>query len=162
MEEAKLRAEALAIYLNDHLAGSVAAIELVEQAIRVQEGTPLARFLHGLGEDIKADQDTLRDLLSRLGASESRLKQAGAWLTEKASRLKLGGAEEGTALARLETLETLSLGILGKLALWRVLRAIAPRHHELAGFDFVRLEQRAAEQHDEVEARRLEAARDAL
>lgn len=153
--------KALATYLNDHLAGSVAAIELVERVSQAHEGTPLGRFFRALGEDIKADQETLRDILKRSGGSESRVKQAGAWLTEKASRLKLGGTDE-TPLARLEALESLSLGILGKLALWRVLREVAPKHRELVGVDFARLEQRAAAQHDRVEARRLEAAREAL
>lgn len=157
-----MSAEALATYLNDHLAGSVAVLELVEQATKLHEGTPLGRFLLGLQQDIKADQEALRDLMGRLGAGESRLKQAGARLTEKASRMKLGGADQSTALGQLETLETLGLGIQGKLALWRVLRAIAPRHRELVGFDFNRLEQRAVEQRGRIEARRLEAARDAL
>ena len=156
-----MSAEALVTYLNDHLAGSVAAVELVEWASRAHEGTPLGRFLAELGEDIKADQETLRDILKRVGGSENRVKQAGAWLTEKASRLKLGSTDEAP-LARLEALESLGLGILGKLALWHALRAVTPGHRELMGFDFARLEQRAAEQHDRVEARRLEAVREAL
>jgi hypothetical protein len=154
--------EALAAYLNDHLAGSVAAIELIERAVSAHKGTPLGRFLLGLQNEIEADQDSLRDLLRRLGAGESRLKQAGAWLSEKASRIKLSGPDEASPLALLETLETLALGVQGKLSLWRVLRAVAPRHRELAGVDFNRLEQRAADQHAKIEARRLEAARDAL
>jgi hypothetical protein len=83
-------------------------------------------------------------------------------LTEKTSRLKLGGPDERTPLGQLETLETLGLGILGKLALWRLLRDVSPRHRGLTGVDFARLEQRAAEQHDRVEARRLETGRQAL
>lgn len=157
-----MSAEALATYLNDHMAGSVAAVEMVERAIKAHQDTPLGRFLSGLQKDIEEDQEFLRDLLRRLGASESRLKQAGAWLTEKASRVKLGGPNEGTPLARLETLETLCLGIQGKLALCRVLREVAPRYRELAGFDIDRLERRAAEQYEKTEAQRLEAAREAF
>jgi hypothetical protein len=157
-----MSAEALATYLNDHLAGSVAAVELVERAIKAHQGTPLASFLSGLQKDIEQDQESLRDLLRRLGAGERRLKQAGAWLTEKASRVKLGGPNEGTPLARLEMLETLSLGIQGKLALWRVLRLVAPRYPELAGVDLDGLEHRAAEQYNMTETRRLEAAQEAF
>jgi hypothetical protein len=157
-----MSADQLGTYLNDHLAGSIAAVELVERAVKAYDGTPLGRFLAGFGAEIKADQETLRDVLKRIGVSESRLKQAGAWLTEKASRVKLGGADDRTALRRLETLEALGMGILGKLALWRALGAVAPRYGELIGIDFARLEQRATEQHGRVEARRLEAARDAF
>jgi hypothetical protein len=157
-----MSADALTSYLNDHLAGSVAAVELLERATHAHEGTELGSFFQGLGQEIEADQETLRRLLERLGGSENRLKQAGAWLTEKASRLKLGGPDERTPLGQLETLETLGLGILGKLALWRLLQDVAPRHPGLTGVDFARLEQRAAHQHDQVEARRLEAGRQAL
>ena len=37
--------DALSTYLNDHLAGSVAAIEMVERVIRENEGDLLARRL---------------------------------------------------------------------------------------------------------------------
>jgi hypothetical protein len=58
-----MSADALITYLNDHLAGSVAAVELVERATHAHEETELGRFFQGLGEEIKADQETLRDLL---------------------------------------------------------------------------------------------------
>jgi hypothetical protein len=157
-----MSADALVTYLNDHLAGSVAAVELVERATHAHEGTALGRFFQELGEEIKADQETLRDLLTRVDGSENRLKQAGAWLTGKASRLKLGGPDDQSPLGHVETLEALGLGILGKMALWRLLRDVAPRHPGLTGIDFGGLEQRAKQQHDRVEARRLEAALEAL
>ena len=42
----------------------------------------------------------VRDLIARLGSPESPLKQAGAWLVEKAGRVKLGGTGEPNALSR--------------------------------------------------------------
>jgi len=39
----------LAIYLKDHLAGSVAAIELLDHLIKTHEGTPLAASIHARG-----------------------------------------------------------------------------------------------------------------
>jgi hypothetical protein len=154
--------EALPTYLNDHLAASVAAIELIERMLEAGQGTALGSFLTGLHKEIEADQESLRDLLHRRGAGESRLKQAGAWLSEKASRVKLGGSDKATPLGRLENLETLALGVQGKSGLWRALRAVSSRHPELAGFDLNTLEQRAADQYTRIEAQRLEAARDAL
>lgn len=153
--------EALGTYLNDHLAGSVMAVEMVDRAIEDNPSTPLAEFLTGLVADIREDQDTLRRVLDRLEVAQSPLKKAGAWLAEKAGQLKLGHTGE-SALRRLEMLETLGLGIQGKLALWLALERVAAKHHRLAGFDFVALAHRARDQLTRVEVQRLEAATEAL
>ena len=79
----------------------------------------------------------------------------------KLARFKLGpGSSED--LAMLETLETLGLGILGKLALWDALKTIAPTDARLSGVDLDLLIDRARAQHSRVEERRLDAARRAL
>jgi hypothetical protein len=62
----------------------------------------------------------------------------------------------------MEVLEMLTMGIRGKQALWRALRAVVGKYPVLRSLDFDQLERRAVEQHDRVEALRLEAARDAL
>ena len=149
-------------YLNDHLAGSVGAIELVERAIEENAGTLLARRLEEILKEIRKDQAVLQDLIERLGSKENRLKKAGAWLAEKAGRVKLGGTGDPGELARLELLETLAMGIHGKRALWRALRVVALRYPVLQGVDLDLLERRAVEQHDRVEEWRLEAAREVL
>lgn len=154
--------EALGIYLNDHLAGSVGAIELVERAVRENEGDAFGGRLAAVLKEIREDQAVLQGLIERLGAGENLLKKAGAWLGEKAGRVKLGRTDERGGLSRMEMLETLAMGIHGKLALWRALRAVAARHEALRGLDLDLLERRAREQHDEVETMRLEAAKAAL
>jgi len=152
---------ALETYLHDHLAGSVAAVEMVERAIAENEGDRLAVVLAQVLADIREDQEVLRRLLAGLGAGESPLKKAGAWLMEKAGRLKLGDTGEA-AIQRFEMLEALSLGILGKLALWRALQRVADRHPALREVDLAAMERRALEQHQRIEGYRLEAAREAL
>jgi hypothetical protein len=154
--------EALSAYLNDHLAGSVGAIELIERAIQENAGNLLARRLEPELEAIRKDQVIVRDLIQRIGSSESRLKKAGAWLAEKAGRVKLGGTDEPTELSRMETLEALVIGIHGRWALWRALRVVADRHPVLRDLDLDALERGTAEQHDRVEEWRLEAAREVL
>jgi hypothetical protein len=154
--------EALKIYLNDHLAGSVMAIEVAERTIRENEGGPVATRLSPLVEQIREDQAVLKGVIDRLGAGESSLKKAGAWLAEKAGRVKLGGTDEPGELSRLEVLEMLTTGVHGKRALWRALRLVAERYEELRGLDLDLLERRAVEQHDALEAMRLEAAKAAL
>ena len=154
--------DALQTYLNDHLAGSVMAIELGERTIRENEGGPVAARLSPLMEQIREDQTVLKGVIERLGTGESSLKKAGAWLAEKAGRVKLGGTDEPGDLSRLEVLEMLTTGVHGKRALWRALRVVAVRYEELRGLDLDLLERRAVEQHDELEAMRLEAAKAAL
>ena len=154
--------DVLQTYLNDHLAGSVIAIELGERTIRENEGGPIAARLSPLVEQIREDQTVLKGVIERLGTGESSLKKAGAWLAEKAGRVKLGGTDEPGDLSRLEVLEMLTTGVHGKRALWRALRVVAVSYEELRGLDLDLLERRAVEQHDELEAMRLEAAKAAL
>lgn len=153
---------ALGTYLNDHMAGSSGAISMLEHAVEDHAGTPLGAGLADLLAEVREDQRELKALIQRIGSSESSIKKAGAWLGEKVTRMKLGGTGTEKALARLEMLETLSMGIHGKLALWKALRRAAPYHAQLRELDLARLEHRAREQHDRVDAWRLEAAEEAF
>ena len=114
---------ALTTYLNDHLAGSVAALELLGLLLSTAgEPEPYSR----LRREVEEDQQVLRELLERLGGKESRLRKAAAWLTEKLGRAKFQFDDEGRGeLRTLEALEALGLGIQGKLALWRALEEVA-------------------------------------
>ena len=154
--------ESLRTYLNDHLAGSVGAIAMVERAIEENAGGLLGRRLEEMLKEIRKDQAVLQDLIERIGSKESPLKMAGAWLAEKAGRVKLGGTDDPDELARLEVLEVLGIGIQGKRALWRALRVVARKHAAVRDLDLDLLERRAVEQHDRVEEWRLEAAREVL
>ena len=121
--------EALGIYLNDHLAGSVVAVETLERLVEVGHPSLSPETLRGLLAEIEQDREVLRTLLERLDIAEHPVKKAAAWLTEKVGRIKL---DEGS-LGRMEMLDTLALGTLGKLKLWLALEQVAPRHSELAG-----------------------------
>jgi hypothetical protein len=153
--------ERLTIYLNDHLAGSVGALELVDHLIETYKGKPLEQFFKDLRHEIDADQDTLQDLIEKLGKKESAVRKAGAWVAEKLSRAKirLNASEEGQ-MGLLHALEALVLGITGKRGLWTALAAAADTMPQLRELDYARLEKRAAEQCDRVEAKRLEVARE--
>lgn len=158
-----MTADVLAIYLNDHLAGSVAALELIDTLAEQVSGQPLAQTLRGLRREVSADQETLRELIGRLDAGESNVKRAAAWLSEKAGRVKLAlAAREHPALARLEGLEALAMGIQGKRGLWRALAQVAEQDARLEGPSYGELEVRAVAQHEIVERERLAAAREAL
>ncbi len=91
------------------------------------------------------------------------MKRAAAWLGEKAGRVKLAlAAREDPALARLEGLETLAMGIQGKRGLWRALAQVAEADAGLEGPAYGELELRAVAQYEIVERERLAAAREAL
>jgi hypothetical protein len=62
----------------------------------------------------------------------------------------------------LVQMETLSMGIEGKVLLWRALKKIASSHPPLAEIDFDDLIKRAQLQREELEQHRLEAAQLAL
>ena len=155
--------EHLATYLNDHLAGSVVAVELMESLESSHEGTPVATFIRTLRADIEADQKELQRLMTALEISESRTRKVSAWLTEKLSQLKLrfDDSEDGN-LRLFESLEALSLGIEGKQSLWRALRAVAENSPALQVMDYEKLLQRAQEQRDRVEGKRIEVAQKIL
>lgn len=155
--------EHIATYLNDHLAGSEAALELLEFIKAEQDGTSLERFIAELRADIVADRQELEVLMVRLSVSQSRTRRATAWLGEKVTEIKLHLDDlAGGPLRMLEALEALALGIHGKWSLWQALAAAAEDAPALLVLDYKRLIERAEDQRLRVEALRLETARKAL
>ena len=151
--------ENLGTYLNDHVAGSVLALELLDHLIDLPEA-PDRKLLTQLRIEIQEDQDALRQLLRSVGAKESTARKAAAWLTEKLGRAKLRIDESGSGELRLlEGLETLALGIQGKLALWRSLATLEDAVPPLKTLDLARLQSRALEQFERVDRLRLDAVR---
>jgi len=149
----------LITYLNDHLAGSVSAIEMLDYLIESHEGEPLAKFLQGLRTDIVADQEVLKKIVQRFNANESTIRKAGAWLVEKFAQIKFAaGGQKKKQLGLMQALEVLVLGITGKQMLWRALNAAIGSPPLLRGVDLPRLEERAIEQIERVEIQRLEIA----
>jgi hypothetical protein len=154
----------LATYLSDHLAGSVAGIDLVRTlahvAARADDGDRAA-WLTRIGDELESAQAELRGVMARSEASESRLKQAGGWVGERMARVKLAltAATDGAALAWLDGLEALAIGLQGQAALWRALHAVLAADDARRGAsDFPGLERRAQEMFAEVERARLAVA----
>jgi hypothetical protein len=155
--------DGLITYLNDHLAGSVAAIELLDHLLRHQRGTAGERVLAAVRTEVEEDQQTLQSLLREVGGKESRVRQAAAWLTEKLGQAKLRLDDPGSGeFQLLEALEALALGIQGKSALWRALAAGSVHLPQVRHLDFAALEQRALKQFQQVDSLRLQAASAAL
>ncbi len=147
----------LSAYLNDHLAGSKAAVELVESIRSENEGTPLGELLARLGTEIETDRGTLECLMLGLGIEISTVKQAAGWMLERLSRLRFDErVTHSAAITRLMQLETLALGVEGKVMLWKALQQVGETAFE--GVDFAGLVSRAEAQRKDIEQFRLEAA----
>lgn len=150
-------------YLNDHVAGSVGAIELLDHLVKINEGQAMGKFFAELRADIEADQKVLQGLIQRFKANESAVRKAGAWIAEKFARVKIKtGGEKPGDLGLLQALEVLVLGITGKQLLWRSLAAALGESPLLKGVNLSELEERAITQIERVEAKRLDAAREAF
>jgi hypothetical protein len=154
---------ALNVYLNDHLAGSVAACDLIEQSRDHNQGTPLATFLDALLEEIRADQDVLGRLMEQLEIEKSTVKQASTWTLEKFSRLKFMVSERTSKdLRNLLELEALQIGVQGKHALWLGMEQVTDLDARLVETNFAALADRAEHQVLAIEHHRLQAARAAF
>jgi hypothetical protein len=146
----------LAIYLNDHLAGSVVGVELSRRARASNKDSELGEVLGQICAEIEADQRTLRELMEHLRIPADKVKSHAAWLGEKLGRLKLNGQLRGySPLSRVVELEALCGGVVGKKMLWKGMGRTF--EDGLPGFDFDALAARADAQQERLEACRLEA-----
>lgn len=153
----------LDIYLNDHLAGSVVAVQLLEYLASVYAGAQLQNSIAGLLDDILADRHELESLMKKLGSGESTVRKASAWMSEKLAQVKLHFDDpKGGSFRLFEGMEALSLGILGKRLLWQTLLALAENSPELRVCEYTRLIQRAEDQHARAEVMRMAAATESL
>ena len=151
----------LAIYLNDHLAGSTVGVQLARRTAGANEGTPLGDTLEQLANEIAEDREALKRAMSELDVGQDRIKVKAAWAAEKAGRLKLNGQLTGySPLSRLVELEGLHVGISGKLELWRMLKTTSEAR--LRSFDLDELIKRAESQRRRLAPHRKAAAEEAI
>jgi hypothetical protein len=151
----------LSIYLNDHMAASTGAVELVRRAASSNRGTHYGDTLAELRTEIEEDREALIAIMGRLGVGVDQARNALGWVAEKVGRLKLNGQLTGySPLSRLEELEILELGVTGKLLLWESLGRAAAG--DVSEADLARLADRARTQRERLERLRLDAAAEAL
>ncbi len=142
---------AFATYLHDHLAGAEFAMGLL-QDLGSQDADPVvASVCSDLVTEIEEDQQNLRGLTNRLEESTNSLKESLAAITQKLARAKL---DQKNNLGLFESIELLSLGVLGKLALWKTLETLERREIYAFQLNLPRLIRRAESQHSTLEALR--------
>jgi hypothetical protein len=153
----------LAIYLNDHLAGATVARELARRAAASNRDSEYGPFLERLAGEIAEDRESLVAIMRTLKVKVDPLKVLAGWGMEKVGRLKFNGCLLGySPLSRVVELETLALGVHGKLALWRSLQQLQPVLPGAADRGLPELVDRAQRQLEELELHRLRACAQAL
>jgi hypothetical protein len=153
----------LRIFMQDHLAGATAGLELARRAYGANQGTTYGDALGKIADEIAEDRQALEDMLRDLGFGPDRAKNVGAWAGEKLGRLKLNGQVRGySPLSRVIELEGLMGGISLKLSLWGILLEVSEQDTRLDGTRLRRLIERGEEQRRTVSELRARAARQAF
>jgi hypothetical protein len=154
-----LNGDRLSTYLNDHLAGATAGLDLARRIARDNEGNGYGAEMAEIAGEIAGDRDTLQEVMDRLEVGRDHLRMLAGWGMEKARRvLPLPWLLDRHALGRLEELEALILGVTGKLSLWVSLGETRGGDPRLADVDFGELADRARSQLERLGELRTQAA----
>jgi len=148
-------------YLNDHIAGATAGTNLAKMAAEEHQTDEHGPFFSEIYAEIAADKDTLEQLIGALGVEESASKTALAEVGSKLMGPKFTAGEDDE-LNAFVTLETLSIGVEGKVCMWKALKLVEDADPTLADFGIDEYLARAEDQRSRLEAKRLELAPQAL
>jgi hypothetical protein len=106
-------------YLQDHLAGSLAALDIARRRRDAETDGSSKGALERFIQDVEEDRARLRELMGGMGITPSVSKQTMAtglsWLD--AARSAVGAH----AINRIRDLELLLMGVRGKELLWHTL-----------------------------------------
>ncbi|GAA0941704.1 hypothetical protein GCM10009554_33560 [Kribbella koreensis] len=153
----------LATYLQDHYAGSAAGIELFKRAADQQTDPVVRTALAKMVQEVEEERTALERYLAAVGAKPDQLKNAGAWMAEKLSRLKPNGELlRRSPLSDLVELETLRIAVEGKAAGFRTLRALADEEPHFDAAELDSLLTQVAQQIEDLEALRMATAQRVL
>lgn len=153
----------LGVYLNDHLAGAGAGVELAHRLARVHQGTPAGPTLARTAAAIEQDRTSLLEIMDGLGVPRRGYKELAGRLAEKAGRLKPNKRLlRRSPLSSVVELESLWLAVNGKTRLWRTLRSFAHRDARLSRELLDELLDRARQQADDLEDLRQRAVLEAF
>ncbi len=148
----------LDVYLNDHLAGGTAGVNLAQMAAEEHRSDEIGAFFGEIASEIKKDHDTLERMMAAMNTEQSATKVAAAEIGSKIMAPKFKGTED--ELNAFVTLETLSIGVEGKRCMWKALGCLDDP--TLESLDIETLIARADSQRERIEEHRLAIAPQAL
>ncbi|MBO1753290.1 hypothetical protein J4G33_15890 [Actinotalea sp. BY-33] len=126
-ESASIDRRLLAVYLNDHLAGSVAGARRLRRTADTLQRSPVAAGLDRVAREVAAEKDELDEMLEAWGVTQALPKQALAWLGERVSRIKAARSQmRSSPTTTLLEVELLRSAVVGKRGLWQTLIDLAP------------------------------------
>lgn len=150
--------KSLETYLHDHLAAANMASDVLERLLKLCVGEESIRpFLDHLLVEFNEDKRALQQLANEVARGTSTIKDAAGWVGAKAVIAKVNSGKDNFGL--FEVLEFLTVGIIGKLLLWKALQHCSSLHPALGRMDFLDLIARGESQYSEVERRRLHTLR---
>jgi hypothetical protein len=153
----------LGIYLNDHLAGATAGLELARRVARAGQVPAPQPDLQGFADEVAEDRAALLGIMGALDVPVRSYKVWAAWAGEKAGRLKPNGRlTTRSPLSNLLELEMMRLGVEGKATGWRTLRKLADQDARLDAGQLEELLSRARRQSDFLEDARMRAAQQVI
>lgn len=149
-------------YCNDHRAGAHAVLDVLGR-LAGDDDMPAPDTLRRLEKEVRAELDTLEEVMARLEIARDPLRAAAGWTAEKASRLRTSAVvTRDRALSRLLEVEVVLVGVRGKQALWEALQDVVGDDPRLEGIDLPGLADQAVAQLETVDDLRREVARAAL
>lgn len=126
------RQQLLAIYLNNHLAGSSGGRDLFRRAAAGQRKSPRGPELARLADEVDQDRDAQLELMRLLGVSPSRPRALAGRVAETLGRLKPNGTIlRRSSLSDVVELEALRVAVAGKVAGWDALLELAQTDRDL-------------------------------
>ena len=148
-------------YLNDHIAGATAGRNLAKIAAQEHQTDEHGPFFSEIYAAIQSDYDTLQELATALGVEESASKSALAEVGSKVMAPKFTGGDDDE-LNAFVTLETLSIGVEGKVCMWKALKTVEAGYPAFGDFDVDALLASAISQREKIEEQRQKVAPRAL
>lgn len=150
----------LELYLQDHLAGSLAAIELARRVQEENQGNEFGDALREIREEFEAERRELRLIIDGLNLERSRFKLGAAWFGEKVTRLATKGRLGGySMLGRVVELESLLATVQTRVGVWRTLQSLSEAYPALESFDLEGFERQARNQLERLDKLHQRAAR---
>lgn len=115
-------AELLHTYLQDHHAGAVSGVALFQRVAQGHSRPEVREAVGRVAGEVEQDKAVLEDLMSKVGARPSLVKDGSARVAEVAGQLKPNQRlRERSPLSDLLELEALTGAVLMKLLGWKTL-----------------------------------------